>query len=385
MIMLKLNPTYNLFLWALCIAFHFLFSANAHGQKVSETRTITKVSGINSFTTLDISNKYGTIEIIPWEKDSVKFSISVFLEAKDRKRLQELKDNINIDFGLTDYFLSATTRFSNDKNFFSDFLKLNETFSSKENQVKINYTVYAPSYLALKIMNKFGDVIIDELKGNLNLNLANGNLKANHLSAGSEIELSFCNTATINDINIAKLKLSYSEVEIKKAEQLTIDSKSTRLTIGEVNIIKTESKRDKYQIAKINHLYGNTYFSVINIQELIAETNIEVKYGEINLESVANNFSLINFSSKYADITISTNKIADFYLEINEKNANVDVPKNFIKLKEDMTQGYKTISGRVSNSTQYASAKLQNNASGNYQNRKVIIRSEGGSNKIISK
>ncbi len=382
--MRKININYKIFFILALIAF---FNSNLFSQNFKQSKKIEKSFAVSKLITLEITNKYGNIEIIPYEKDTVKITVNFYIEAKEEKKFNSLKNSIDFDFKKTEYFLTAETRFQSDRNFFGDFLKFTENVVSTDSRVKVNYTILVPAYLAIKINNKFGDVTVSDVKSSFNLVLSNGNFKAKDISGNTDIDLSFCNNVEINSLNIAKLKLSYSEVEIKKAEQLTLNTKATKLRLGAVDILNIQSKRDKYYIDRVNNLLGSTYFSIVSVKEMIDVTNLDTKYGEIHIESVSKTFSLLNVKSKYTDVTINTNKVGDFQLNMEEKNSEVDIPKNFIKIKESTNNDFKTITGKVVQAPNYSTSttKPVEALSGDKIERKIIINSEGGKNKIISK
>ena len=54
----------------------------AAGQGVSDAQSFRKVFPTTTETTVEVENKYGTILIVPWNKDSVQITAEVFLRAK---------------------------------------------------------------------------------------------------------------------------------------------------------------------------------------------------------------------------------------------------------------------------------------------------------------
>ncbi len=53
-----------------------LFGYNMIGQTVEKSRTVTETFKVEPGTEIEIINKYGNIHLIPWEKDSVQFTIA---------------------------------------------------------------------------------------------------------------------------------------------------------------------------------------------------------------------------------------------------------------------------------------------------------------------
>ena len=173
-------------------------------QMFTEEKKIVKSFKINTSTTVEVTNKYGRIQIIPWDKDSVSFEIDLFIKSDNLSRLQKVKNGIDFEFVNTKYYVLAKTNFENQYNGFISELKelskdFTEIFSGAQYQVKINYLVMIPEYINIKVENKYGDVYTDNLKGDLTLDVSNGNFKANSLSGNNNIYLKFGN-ASINSM-----------------------------------------------------------------------------------------------------------------------------------------------------------------------------------------
>jgi hypothetical protein len=286
-------------------------------QTYTESKKITRSFAANPETRLDVSNKYGRIHLIPWKKDSVKVVVDLNARSSSSKKLDKLMSDIDFEFTGTKYYIIASTNFGTKGTaFFSDLKELSESIIPSKNQVTIDYTVMVPSGMDVNVSNKFGDIFIDDLKGNVSVSLSNGDLKINRLEGESSINHHF-GKGIINYINNGKLTLSYSDFEIVESQQLTIDSKSSEIRIDHVDILKTESRRDKYYVGQMNNLFGNSYFSDISVASLKDEVNYSPIYGDFRIDSVRTGFSYINLNSEYSDIRLIFNKSSSFYLDID--------------------------------------------------------------------
>ena len=175
--------------------------AGLRAQTYSESQKITRTFLAGSETRLDLNNKYGTIPVIPWNKDSVRIDINLFIKSSSASKLEKLKRNVDFDFTDTKYYISASTVFgSRGGSFFSDLRDLGGTIIPSKNDVTIDYTVQVPPGMSVNITNKYGDIYIDDMLGNVSVNLSNGDIKANSLKGESNISLNFGN-GIINELN----------------------------------------------------------------------------------------------------------------------------------------------------------------------------------------
>jgi hypothetical protein len=322
-----------------------------NAQTYTESKKIVRSFPVNSDTRLDISNKYGKIQVIQWKKDSVRLEVELTVKSSSQSKLEKIMDNIEIEFTGTNYYVIANTRFgSTNSTFFTDLIDLSGAIIPSKNQVEINYTVMAPSNITVNLSNKFGNIYMDDMKGSVTVSLSNGDIKINRLEGEANINLNFGN-GTINYLNNAKLNLSYADFEIRNAGQISLTSKSSKIRIDKVDIFKTESGRDKYSISEVNNLFGESYFSDLQIYKLNKEANFTSRYGDFTVDSVASNFSYINLHSEFADLGLTFSKTSSYYLEIrHHPEVNLRIPENFSDLQKITNSPTEiNVSGRIGN------------------------------------
>jgi hypothetical protein len=296
---------------------------NAHGQTYTESQKIVRTFAAGPETRMELSNKYGTLHVIPWKKDSVHIEIDLFIKSGSESKLEKLKRNVDFEFTDTRYYISAHTIFgSRGANFFSDLRDLSGTIIPSKNEVRIDYTVFVPSALNINISNKFGDIYIDDMKGSVSINLSNGDIKANSLMGETNISLNFGN-GIINELSNAQLNISYADIEIQSAGQLKIESKSSKVRIRQVGSLNTLSNRDKYTVSNIDNLFGESWFSDIWLYRMNEEINYNPQYGALKVDSIPDEFSLISINTRFTDMNLVFNRTAGFQLEILKHNSAI--------------------------------------------------------------
>jgi hypothetical protein len=288
-------------------------------QTYTDRQKIVRSFPANAETRLDLTNKYGTVHVVPWKKDSVHIEIDLFIQSSSTSKLEKLKRSVDFEFTDTRYYIIARTDFGGrggrGGSFFSD---LKEIIPSK-NQVKIDYTVHVPSSMNITISNKYGDIYIDDMNGSVSVNLSNGDIKANSLNGESNISLNFGN-GIINELNNAKLNIAYADLEIQQVKQLSIESKSSKIRIHEAGILKTISRRDKFTVSSVDNLSGESWFSDIWLYRLNEEINYSPKYGALKVDSISNGFSFINVNTENADLRMVFNRQSSYQLEVLKHN-----------------------------------------------------------------
>jgi hypothetical protein len=292
------------------------------------TNQVVRAYKISNATSIDVYNKYGKIHVISWETDSVKFIIDIKIKNKDEEKLNKIKNNISFEFTPAEYFVMARTKFGNGtEDAFKELINIAGSYFSSQNQITINYTIMVPTYAALKLENKFGDVYLDDREGNLNLILSYGDFKANNLSGNCSIKISSGN-AEINSINEGNLTISYSDLHIAKAQKLSIDSRSSNVTIDEIGDLTLRSRRDKLILPNISILKGDSYFSEFSVIGLKNELDYIFRYGSLTIDNIEKGFSSITISSEYADLRLSFAKGSAYDIEVtHHQDALLSYPR----------------------------------------------------------
>jgi hypothetical protein len=314
----------------------FVDTGTLSGQVYSDRKV--REYKVTDKTTVEVSNKYGKVHVITWDKDSVRFEADLRISASNYQKMDKLRDNINFDFNATKTFVVAKTVFTNQATIISDFV---DAFIPS-NTVSINYMVYVPEYVTLKVDNKFGDIYMDDFNGNLEIILSNGDLKANKLSGAPIVRVSAGN-GTINSISDGKVYASYSDLQIR-----------------------TDSRRDKFIIGRINELSASGYFSVFNIETLNRDLRSTLKYGNIVVHQINDAFSLINIDSEYADIDLYFNRATSYNLDItHQSDVLINLPANLAKIETRVLNESEKIMltyGRIGNTATETSHKVKINA-----------------------
>jgi hypothetical protein len=302
-------------------------------QDDSETRSFIKTVPVSKETTLEVSNKYGTIQITPWNKDSAYIRAEIKAYANDRSKLRKMFDGISVNITDSKYVVRAQTDFtSNINTLFESFKGMTSKIISYDSRVEINYFINIPEYLNLKIENKYGDVYMEDNTGEFRISISNGSFKANSLGKNSSITMVFCD-AKINSVVSGNLDASFSEVSIGETKDLSFNSISSKYDIRKAGVISGESKRDKFFIENIETLQGNSYFTDYKINNLKKELNLTTRYGSVNADLIENGFESIKINSNYSDVSLTFDQGSSYNLDVRHVNAFLVLPRN-IKSEE---------------------------------------------------
>lgn len=318
----------------LMISLGFLITGSLAAQKESETRNFIKTFPVDKETTLEVTSKYGTIQITPWNKDSASIRAEVKAYAKDASKLSKMFDGINVNMTGSKYVVRAETEFTSNLNMlFESFKGMTSKIISYDSKVEINYFINVPEYLNLKIENKYGDIYMENNNGETRITISNGSFHANSLGKNSSVTMVFCD-AKINSMISGNIDASFSEVSIGTVEDLNINSISSKYDIKKAGTIRGESRRDKIFIEDAGTVQGNSYFSDYTITNLRTDLNLTTRYGSVNADMIEKSFESVSINSSFSDLSLKFDPASSYNLDIRRINAFLVLPDRNIKSEE---------------------------------------------------
>lgn len=261
-------------------------TGSALWAQVSDSKEITKVFSVDKSTIVDIGNKYGDVSVETWDKDSVWVQIKYSVSEKNYERLNKKMDEISFELTQSGHYVVINTIIGESKNMLlSELTKFKETIGVGESQVEINMQLKIPNNLDLRIKNKFGNVYIDDYKGDINIDLSNGKLKAHELTGYTNLKLNF-GDAIVKQIDSGNLEIYYSDFNLSTSRRLRITSKTSDITITEVGQLLVNSSRDEYRIRMINDFETEANWTDFSISEFTQKSDIKMNYGDLTIENI---------------------------------------------------------------------------------------------------
>jgi len=307
-------------------------------QVIKKSKQLTRTFPVNARSEIDISNKYGNVNVITWEKDSVRFDIELEVKGSRQSRVDKTFNLIDFDFESTKYYTIAHTVFVGNS-FWNDVTEKSSNFFGSRTTAKIVYNVYLPATISLKISNKYGNIYADDFSGKLNIDLSNGDFKANDLNGYTTIDSEF-GICDIHKIDEGKLTIRYGGVYLDYGRHLNIQSKSSEFHITEINGIELGSKRDKFFITKLGSLKGNTDFSQLEIGKADKAFDLTAKYGDIKIMGFGDNVNSFNLNSDDANVVLHFPDRKQYHLDITvTKDTKVYYASSITNIKKREIEG----------------------------------------------
>lgn len=313
----------------------FLISFTLSAQEV--TKEFHKEYKAAANTTLEISNRYGDIVIQSWDKDQVVIDVKVTVELPNKEKAEKLISYIDVQFSEGENIISAKTVIDDKFNFTG--------WGSDSRKFSIDYNVKMPVGTSLELANRYGNTDLNELHGLVNLDIKYGNLTAGKMTRGNVKPLSKLNLAygkaTIDEAGWLDLSARYcGSINITKSQALLVDSKYSKLSLGETSSVVGESKYDNIKIESINNLILENGYTEVNIAVLTKKLKYNGSYGSFSIENIPAGFESIDVETRYMGVRLGIEESANYkldakvtygglkYNEDNFKNQNRNIENN---------------------------------------------------------
>lgn len=310
--------------------------------KITKEKKVSKKFNVAADAILKIDNSYGNIDISTWDQNTVSIEVFIKTNGNDEEKVQQKLDDIRIEFDQTSAGVSAKTHFSKESNSFWNML-----FSNSSNvNMEINYIIKAPVTNNVDLNNDYGNIFIDKLKGNSKINCDYGRIEIGELLGSSNlINFDYSRNSHFDYINKAVINADYSEFTIEEAKSLNINADYTKSNIKKVELIQFNADYGSMNVDKVKRIVGNGDYISIKLGQVFQSAEIDLDYGNLEIEKVIKGAGDIKISTDYAGVKIGYAEDHPFQFTVNSSYGSVKGMENFEVDKQNQSSTNKSYSG----------------------------------------
>ncbi|MGB0929528.1 MAG: hypothetical protein ACPGVB_02045 [Chitinophagales bacterium] len=385
-----LTPTsYFLTIFLTVISFFASSPAMADGQWMHRSETVQETVAISNTATVEITNKYGRIQIDTWDKDSLSIEVNITAQARNFDKVERIMNKINIDMNTdSEDFMIFRTEIGNGKrrgggilSFFQDLWDDTSDLTSSllnTQNVTVDYRLYMPESVKLTIENKFGDVILPTMKGALRMDIEHGDLRAQEIWNARNVKAKY-GKLDVKNIRQGNLTLSFVDAVIESGGSLQVESRSSNINLEEVESLEVDAHYDEWYIGSAENVNGSQVSTDLRVRNLSNSIDLTSKYGSVDVAHVEPKVKSVNLYGNYTDYSLSFNPSVSYNFNVTlkdkdsfyfpEKQADIDT--------DDISEeGMRHIDGRMKSSKEsYDLTQNQNGGKGT----DVRIKTKNGS------
>jgi hypothetical protein len=237
-------------------------------------------------------------------------------------------------------------------------------WGSGSRKFSIDYTVKMPVNTALTLSNRYGNTDIDELTGLLNLDIKYGDITAGKLTRGNVKPLSKLVLAygkgSIDETGWLDLNLRYcGSTNIDKSQALLIDSRYSKLVIGETSSVVGVAKYDNLRIESINNLVLDNGYTEVNIGTLTKKLEYDGSYGSFSIDRIPVGFESLDVETHYMGVRLGIEEGANYNLDARVSYGGLKYNEdNFSAQRRIVENNSNEVSGTVGKDGTKATVKV---------------------------
>lgn len=307
------------------------------GRKAEFTKVIKKETNITQNGTVEITGKYGNINVSTWNRSKAAITVKIVVKAPNKAKADELFDRIDIDFGFSRTYASAAYRIDNNGggNWWNAY---------KSMSYEIHYDVKIPQGASVKLNNQYGHIFTTDIGGSAQLDNKYGNIKTGNINGTSTDLLLGYGKADLGKVKTLRAEIKYAKLDLAHAERLDIESKYSQLHIDAADEMRTQSKYDKYNIGKVQTLYSRgkyddydiqaindldatSRYSDYHLRTLSGMASLDMGYGDATIDKLDAQAQKIDFVGSYANLILNLNGHGLRYT-IDGEYTNLNLPRN---------------------------------------------------------
>jgi len=284
--------------------------------------------------------------------------VRVTAEGKTQELVNKTMSRVNVALRKVGILVTGDTQIQSNTSgvaILNDVEDYSKAIFGKQ-KLTVNYEVWIPENIDLSVNNKFGDVYMASLSGQIDVTLAHGDFKGNRFSGRLDMDHSYGNS-TFDYINRGRFVLRGAEITIEEGSSFSFQSSSSTIRLYNVHYAKLDSRNDKVFAVNVNELVGLGRFTNLQGERLSKTVDLNFNYGEINLSQIDQKFKSIQIIGKSTDVNLILNPASYISASVKGLEEKMIVPNSMMSLTRVYNEETKmvTLTGMVGYSNDFKS------------------------------
>ncbi len=302
---------YNLILALLFIP--IAANANDIGKfKHEKSKSIKKEYSVNADATLKVDNRYGNVDVISWNENRIVIEVKITVRGDNEEKVLDKLDRIDIEFEGSRSLVYAKTIIDKNKSSWS------WNWGRKSNvNYEINYRIKVPITNNANLINDYGSISLNELKGDASINCDYGKIIIGELhSINNKINIDYTNNSTVGYMKGGSINADYSKFTIEEAGNVKLNADYTTSIFEKINDLTYNCDYGSLTIDEASSVIGNGDYLSAKLGTIAKTVKIDADYGSIKIENLRDGFESVDISTSYAGIKIGIPKNSSFNFEL---------------------------------------------------------------------
>lgn len=333
--------------------------------KYTKNKVINKEFKVNKNATLNISNKYGNIDIVTWAENKIVIKVSITTNGNDEEKVKKRLAQIDVEFESNSTLVSAKTMIEKNSSSWNLWEKNNNV------NIEINYQVKMPVTNNVDLNNDYGGISLDKLEGSSKINCDYGKLNIGELlNSDNTINIDYTNNSTIQYMKDGTINADYSTLYINKAGRTKLNADYSHMSFGMLVDLNFNCDYGDLKIETIGNLKGNSDYMNTTVGKLNGSGEFIIDYGSLKIKELGQNLKNLNIQSSYTHVKLGLHPNVSFNITASLNYGGFKYGNGFTFNKEIVKSSSKYYEGyynspnsgaKISIKSSYGSISLNNN------------------------
>jgi len=286
------------------------------GDKVLLEKTIE----INADAVLRIEHEFGKVICSNWDRNAIGIKITAHWKVRSESSIPKMLDNIEMEVRGNKDEVVVRCRPGHKQN-------------NDNNSLSLVLEIQMPKSISLELEQKFGSAFIETVDGPTIVSSEYGSLQMTALNnVENKVSVEF-GSGSVQHLTAGKLKISYSEFELKTAGNISVASEYSSISISQkVKKLSVELEGGSLSVNKVADLQLEAEYSNADIDKLSHSAAIETGYGGVSINYVSPGFSSIDIENEFGSVDIRIDESASYSFVAESEYGEVSYPKRNAKL-----------------------------------------------------
>lgn len=340
-------------------------SATNKTGKYTKNKKISKEFTVDKNATLNVSNKYGNIDIVTWDSNKIEMEITITTTGDDEEKVKNRLEQINVKFESSSSAVTAKTIIEKSSKSWNIWGRKNNV------SMDIHYQIKMPVSNNVNLANDYGGINLDKLEGTSTIDCDYGQLIIGELlNSSNKINIDYTNKSTIDFMKSGSINADYSGLTIEKSGTVDLNADYSKLTFGTVASLKFNCDYGDLKIESVGTMTGHSDYMHTVVGVLTGSGDFNFSYGTLKVNAIAANFNHIAVKSNYTSLKFGVG---------SDNSFNILADLNHIHLKK--VDGF-TFQKEIKKS---GSAHYEGYFNSANSNKKITLNSNYGSISFTNK
>ncbi len=344
-----------------------LMNANTHPKKgkYEKSKTINREYKVNADALVKINNKYGNVDVISWNENRVVIEIKITVEGNDEKKVIAKLNGIDVEFSNSSSQVSAKTIIEKTSS---------SWFSSGNSNInfQIDYKVKMPVTNNVDLVNDYGNISLNELRGQAKINCDYGKILIGNLyHTDNSINIDYTSDSNIEFMNTGSINADYSKITVEKAKKIDLNADYTTTVFENIEELSFNCDYGNIEVKNGNIINGNGDYLTMRFGTIYKKLKIEADYSGIRVDQLKKDFDSVEINSDYTGVKIGLEPGISFnfmvkmsYGGFSYDDDNATFLKKIVKSTSKYYEGYvndQNSNASININLEYGSVKMYNN------------------------